>query len=98
MSNAELMNWIALDRIQPLPDGYWQAALVASTVARCLGARNARLEDFLPRRRGATVEQDGRAMVAKVAAVVAAVEARGGGTGIQPPRRPGPRPRPEGRV
>lgn len=49
----ELSEWMAYDRIEPAPDPYWCAALVASTVARALGNGKARLEDYLPRPAGA---------------------------------------------
>lgn len=50
MDSAELSEWLAYDQIDPLPDPYWCAALIASTIARCMGAKSAKLEKFLPRR------------------------------------------------
>jgi hypothetical protein len=51
MSEPEFRGWLAYDRIEPLPDAHWDAALIASTIARALGGdKKARLEDFLPRR------------------------------------------------
>lgn len=44
----ELREQLAFERIYPFEDGYWQAALIALTVARANGAKRAKLEDFLP--------------------------------------------------
>lgn len=80
LGEDELSEWLAVDRIHPLPDPYWCAALTASTTARAFGAKGARLEHFLPRR-GLRRGADGRAIVATVAAVVRSVEQNGRNAG-----------------
>ena len=50
MSSEEFMEWLAYDRIQPLPDGYWEAALIASTIANSMSKKKHKLESFLPRK------------------------------------------------
>lgn len=53
LDSAELSEWLAYDRIEPLPDSYWQSALIASTVANAMGSgkKTHKLADFLPVRR-----------------------------------------------
>jgi hypothetical protein len=48
MSSRELSEWIAYQRIHPLPDGYWQAGMIASVMANCWGATTTP-DDFIPR-------------------------------------------------
>lgn len=48
MDAAELCEWYAYERIHPPEDGYWQAALIASTVVNLWSGSKATLEDFLP--------------------------------------------------
>jgi hypothetical protein len=47
MSSHELSEWMAFHRIRPLPDSYWQAGLIASTMANCWGASTTP-DEFLP--------------------------------------------------
>jgi len=47
MSSRELSEWIAYERIHPLPDPHWSAALICSVLANCWGASTSP-EDFLP--------------------------------------------------
>lgn len=56
IDSRELSEWIAFDRIEPFEDGYWQAAMVASTIAQALGSR-VTLQDLLPRIEGERREQ-----------------------------------------
>jgi hypothetical protein len=73
MTNAEFMEWLAFDRIRPLPDGYWEAAVVASTVANSLGKKKHKLEEFLPRKTSAQKKQSGPQMIALINSVVRSV-------------------------
>jgi hypothetical protein len=75
MGSDELMEWLAFDRICPLEDGYWQAAVIASTVANAIGNNKTKLRDFLPRV-GKPRDQTPAEMGAIVNGVVAAVEAQ----------------------
>lgn len=77
MSSAELSEWVAYDRVEPLPDPHWSAALIASTVynANAARGRGAKLRDFLPR---ASRRPAGRS-VAETAAAFRAWAARAGG-------------------
>lgn len=52
-SSDELSEWIAYRRIRPFDDGYWQTALICSTVATIAagGKKTYKIEDFLPRMR-----------------------------------------------
>ncbi len=47
MSSRELSEWIAYERIHPLPDPHYSAALISSTVANAMGA-DTTADDFLP--------------------------------------------------
>jgi hypothetical protein len=69
MSSAELSWWLAKEAIDPIPDSYWQAALIASTVAQVMGSKKAKLEHFLPRRkpRGGAVGPAALAMIRALA-------------------------------
>lgn len=49
MDSEELTWWLAVDRINPLPDSYWQAGVVASTMANCHAKKNYKPQDFMPR-------------------------------------------------
>jgi hypothetical protein len=78
IDSAELSEWLAFDRIEPLPDSYWQAGMVAATVANVMGSgkgRRRRPEDFMPRRKGARREQP----AAEGMAILDALMARAGG-------------------
>lgn len=48
--SEELSVWLARERIEPLPDSWTQAALIASTVANAMGGGKKRftVEDFMP--------------------------------------------------
>lgn len=48
VSSQELTWWMAVDRIQPLPDSYWQAGLIASTIANCHSKKRYKVQDFMP--------------------------------------------------
>jgi hypothetical protein len=50
IGSDELSEWLAFDRIEPLDDGYWQAARICLTMAQAWGGRKnkATLDDFLP--------------------------------------------------
>jgi len=50
ISSAELTEWLAYDRIDPLPDPYWTNALLCQTIMRSQGNSKAKLVDFLPSR------------------------------------------------
>jgi hypothetical protein len=69
MDSAELSWWLAKEAIDPIPDSYWQAALIASTVAQVMGSKKAKLEHFLPRRkpRGGAVGPAALAMIRALA-------------------------------
>lgn len=76
MGNDEFMEWLAFDRIFPLPDFYWMAAMVAFVVSRAMGAKSVKFEDFLPARPGkARRQQTGAEMDTIIRGVVGAVEA-----------------------
>lgn len=76
MDSAELSEWLAYDRIEPLPDAHWDAALVAHTTARSMGAKHAKFEHYLPQKTGAKppARQTGRDMLAIVRRAVASAE------------------------
>lgn len=76
MSSAELSEWLAYDRISPIPDSYWQTALIASTVANMLGKKRRTLEEFLPRKKGKEKKQSGPQMVSLINSIVSAVDRR----------------------
>jgi hypothetical protein len=76
MGEDEFAEWVAFDRICPLPDPYWIGAMQAMVAARSAGGK-AKLEDFLPQR-GAPRRQTGAEMASIVRGVVAAVEAQKG--------------------
>jgi hypothetical protein len=69
VDSAELSEWLAFDRIEPLPDSYWQAGMVASVVARANGAKSCTPQDFMParRRRPKSVEENRAAALAAFA-------------------------------
>jgi len=50
IGSDELSEWIAFDRIEPIDDGYWQAARICLTMAQVWGGKKCRatLDDFLP--------------------------------------------------
>jgi hypothetical protein len=48
MSSAELTEWLAYAGIDPLPDAHWDAAQIASTVARSMTGKG-KHEDYLPK-------------------------------------------------
>lgn len=48
MSSYELAEWLAMERISPIPDHYWTSAQQCQIAASAAGAKRARLEDFLP--------------------------------------------------
>jgi hypothetical protein len=50
MSEPEFRRWLAYDRVEPLPDAHWDAALVASTIAAAMTGKKFKIEDFLPRK------------------------------------------------
>jgi len=75
MGSDELMEWLAYDRIEPLPDPHWSAALVSFVMARSMGSKGAKLEDFLPSR-GKPRRQTPAEIASIVRGVVAAVEAQ----------------------
>lgn len=76
MGQDEFAEWLAFDRIFPLPDFYWMAAMVAFVVSRAMGAKSVKFEDFLPARPGkARRQQSGAEMAAIIRGVVGAVEA-----------------------
>jgi hypothetical protein len=55
VDSRELSEWMAFDRLEPLPDGYFQAAVIASTVANTMGGgrRKWKPKDFMPKTRTA---------------------------------------------
>jgi hypothetical protein len=79
MDSAELSEWLAYDRIEPLPDAHWDAALIAHTTARSMGAKKAKFENFLPQKPGGkTPRQGGAEMLSIVRRAVASAERRKG--------------------
>jgi hypothetical protein len=54
-TGPELSRWLAFCELEPLEDGYWQAAMVASTFANVMGSgkRRFQIADFLPSKRRA---------------------------------------------
>lgn len=50
ISSEELSLWMARQATRPLPDSYWQTALISSTIARVNGVK-CELEDFMPKRK-----------------------------------------------
>jgi hypothetical protein len=71
MGNDELMEWLAFDRIHPLPDPYWIGAMIAFTFARVMGAKGTKFEDYLPTR-GKPRQQTGAQMASIIRGVVEA--------------------------
>ncbi len=51
MTSAELSEWMAFSRIEPLPDPYWGFAQVSAVIANVMGGgeRQYGIEDFYPR-------------------------------------------------
>jgi hypothetical protein len=76
MGEDEFAEWVAFTRIYPFPDFYWMAAMVAFTVARAMGAKSVKFEDFLPQQGKPRRRQTGAEMGAIVNGVVARVEAQ----------------------
>ena len=75
----ELNEQLAFERIYPFEDSYWQAAMVAFTIARANGAKRAKFEDFLPTRgKPKGRRQSGPEMLAIVKRTVASAERRKG--------------------
>ncbi|SIN97647.1 hypothetical protein SAMN05444166_1871 [Singulisphaera sp. GP187] len=50
LGNDEFKEWLAVERIYPFEDGYWQAAQIAFTTARAAGAKGVKFEHFLPQK------------------------------------------------
>ena len=51
--SVELSEWIAYDKYYHLPDEYWLAGLIASTIAnanRAKGQKPYEVKDFMPKR------------------------------------------------
>ena len=71
----ELKEQLAFERIYPIEDGYWQAAMIAFTIARANGAKRAKFEDFLPTRgKPKAKRQSGKEMASIVKRAVASAE------------------------
>lgn len=50
LDSAELMEWLAYDSVEPLPDSYWQAGMLASVLAQIHSASGKKYkpQDFMP--------------------------------------------------
>ena len=48
--SAELSEAIAMEKIEPHEDGYWQTALICLTMAQIVGDKKSKLEDFMPKK------------------------------------------------
>jgi hypothetical protein len=59
IDSAELSEWIAFDRVCPLPDGWTQTGVIASTMANLwtTGGRRYKPADFAPRRAQSAEQQ-----------------------------------------
>ena len=74
VDSAELSEWIAFDQVEPLPDPYWQAGVIAATVANSAGGRRGGGSfgpaDFMPasRTRAEQTPAEGRAILDALAA------------------------------
>lgn len=66
MSSAELSEWYAMERIDPLPDLYWIGAQICLVIASFFGgAKKLTIDDFRPvaaPKRRLTVEETMKAM------------------------------------
>lgn len=51
MDSNELSEWMAFDRIQPLPNLYWIGGMLASTLVNLWSKDKVSAEDFIPRRK-----------------------------------------------
>jgi hypothetical protein len=53
MDSAELSEWLAYNRVDPLPDSWTETGVVASTLANLLGGgkKAYRPDDFIPKGR-----------------------------------------------
>lgn len=51
MSSNELSEWMAFDRIYPLPDPYRVGGILASTMVNLWSKEKVSEEDFIPRRK-----------------------------------------------
>jgi hypothetical protein len=74
MGEDELREWLAFDQLHPLPDAHWDAALIASTTARAMGAKGVKLEHMLPVKE--TAKGSGPIVGAGVLAVIRRAKAR----------------------
>lgn len=66
IDSRELSEWLAFDRIEPLPDPYWMTGMVCSTLANLWAKRRYQPEDFMPRagpRRREQSPDEGRAIL-----------------------------------
>lgn len=50
MDSAELSEWMAYQRIEPLPDPFWIGGVIASTMANIHTEKKFKPEDFMPKR------------------------------------------------
>ncbi len=51
MSGVEVMEWMEIHRLDPLPDPYWIGAQIACVVANSMRSKGPalKIEDFIPR-------------------------------------------------
>jgi len=91
MSSAELSEWMVYAKLEPLPDGHWDAASISFTLANVFGGKGKRpkFEDFLPRavkrrRKGgkAMSPEQSRGLLSKLLGVKPWLEGR---PGAEPP-------------
>ncbi|MHC5539601.1 phage tail assembly protein T [Singulisphaera rosea] len=59
IGSDELSEWLAFDDLEPLPNGYLQTGILASTIANVMGSGKKKFApiDFMPGRRTATPRQ-----------------------------------------
>jgi hypothetical protein len=48
MDAEELAEWMVYDQLYHLPDSYWQAGMIAHTMACCMSKGKHKITDFMP--------------------------------------------------
>ncbi len=80
MDSRELSEWLAYDRIEPLHDPYWVGGMICATMANLWASKRYGPADFMPAARaGAAEMQSPEEGIARMNALVAAMNARAGG-------------------
>lgn len=91
MDSEELSYWLAYDRLDKIPDHYWMAGMITSSLFNALTGSKTKPDDFIPRPRPVRI-LSGEAGLAWFAGVAAAANANAAReqspVGESPPRSP----------